>query len=93
MTLVLRVWNLSTRFAAGGTVSARVLAAGPDAPIRRAVWLGQPDDVALVTLGVADLARHRGGAVTVRAIAAALVEIGGMSAVSADVLAAVRGGG
>ena len=88
----LRVWRLAARFATG-TVLCRVIAAGPDAPIQRVVWLGQPDDVALIQLGVADLSRHRGGLVTVRVIAAAMVEVGGVTGVSADVLAAVLGGG
>lgn len=87
-----RVWRLSCRFATGGTVAARATSTGPDAPVSGLVWLGHPDDVALVTLGAADLARHRGGAPTVRAIAAAMTEIGGMSDVSDDVRAAVRGG-
>lgn len=89
----LRTWRLATRFATDGTVLCRVIATGPDAAIQRVVWLGDHADVGLVTLGAADLARHRGGAVTVRVIAAAMVEIGGTSDVSDDVLAAVRGRG
>jgi hypothetical protein len=89
--VALRVWRLAVQFATGGIVVCRATSTGPDAVIQHQVWLGHPDDVALIRLGVADLARHRGGRVTVRVIAAAMTEIGGMSGVSADVLTAVRG--